>query len=284
MTPTCSCGGATRSSPTPRLRSDRADGRQPTAPVRLQQRLPRIRPARGLRGARAARRQPRIHRRAADVPRHRHGRRERGKKVIETAPLTKEQVDIEMAAHGGTVVEIRKVDGKWQVVTDSPYNRRITADTRDGDHRSGCRPRSPEDQRRRHRHEGARHDQQLRWRRDALGHLHHRPRRISTVISRASCPADHPEAAAYKRYGVPEGAYEWGEPLRPLRRQQGAERAESLRLDRRDRPDGRRTQCRRSAPLSAAPSTRAPSRSWRRTDASSSISATTSASTTFTSS
>ena len=52
-----------------------------------------------------------------------------GKKVIETAPLTKEQVDIEMAAHGGTVVEIRKVDGKWQVVTDSPYNRRITADT-----------------------------------------------------------------------------------------------------------------------------------------------------------
>ena len=34
-----------------------------------------------------------------------------------------------MAAHGGTVAEIRKVDGKWQLVKDSPYNRRITATT-----------------------------------------------------------------------------------------------------------------------------------------------------------
>ena len=51
-----------------------------------------------------------------------------GKKVIETAPLTKEQVDIEMAAHGGTIVEIRKVDGKWQVVhglaLQPPHHRR----------------------------------------------------------------------------------------------------------------------------------------------------------------
>ena len=33
------------------------------------------------------------------------------------------------AAHGVTVCEIARVDGRWQVVVDSPYNRRITADT-----------------------------------------------------------------------------------------------------------------------------------------------------------
>jgi secreted PhoX family phosphatase len=41
--------------------------------------------------------------------------------------MTRELVDIEMAAHGGTVVEIAKgADGKWALVRDSPYNRRIT--------------------------------------------------------------------------------------------------------------------------------------------------------------
>ncbi|SFZ81470.1 hypothetical protein SAMN02983003_0518 [Devosia enhydra] len=43
--------------------------------------------------------------------------------------LSAEQVDIEIAAHGGSIVEIMKVDGKWQVVKDSPYNRRITGTT-----------------------------------------------------------------------------------------------------------------------------------------------------------
>ncbi len=33
---------------------------------------------------------------------------------IKQAPLSQAQVDIEMAAHGGTIVEIRKVDGKWR--------------------------------------------------------------------------------------------------------------------------------------------------------------------------
>jgi uncharacterized protein len=44
--------------------------------------------------------------------------------------VTKNQVDVELAAHGNSVVEIANKNGQWQVVTRSPYNRRITAETR----------------------------------------------------------------------------------------------------------------------------------------------------------
>ncbi|MFT5799101.1 MAG: secreted PhoX family phosphatase [Candidatus Azotimanducaceae bacterium] len=40
--------------------------------------------------------------------------------------MTPELIDIEMAAHGGTVVEIAQTAGKWEVVRDGQYNRRIT--------------------------------------------------------------------------------------------------------------------------------------------------------------
>lgn len=41
--------------------------------------------------------------------------------------MTRDIVDIEMAAHGGTVVEIARDDrGKWSVVRDSSYNRRLS--------------------------------------------------------------------------------------------------------------------------------------------------------------
>lgn len=42
------------------------------------------------------------------------------------ATMSKEQVDASMAAVGLSVVEVRKVDKEWQVVVDSPKNRRIT--------------------------------------------------------------------------------------------------------------------------------------------------------------
>src|SRR5690606_32469415 len=48
---------------------------------------------------------------------------------ISQAKLTREQVDIELAAHGGAIVEIRKDGGKWQIVRDGALNRRITATT-----------------------------------------------------------------------------------------------------------------------------------------------------------
>jgi uncharacterized protein len=40
--------------------------------------------------------------------------------------MTAELVDIEMAAHGVTIVEIARADGKWRPVLDSQYNRRVS--------------------------------------------------------------------------------------------------------------------------------------------------------------
>lgn len=42
---------------------------------------------------------------------------------------TKEQVDKEMYAVGGSIIRIREENGKWSIVENDPYNRRITAQT-----------------------------------------------------------------------------------------------------------------------------------------------------------
>ena len=54
------------------------------------------------------------------------GRQDREKKF---ANMTKELVAVEMMAHGGSVLEVRRVGGKWTVVEGSKYARRITAET-----------------------------------------------------------------------------------------------------------------------------------------------------------
>jgi uncharacterized protein len=123
--------------------------------------------------------------------------------------MTKQLVDIEMAAHGGAVVEIRRVNGKWQVVKDSKYNRRITADT-------------PMDI----TGPTAGHDR-MKTSADATG------RKVNGMINNCaggvtpwgtwlSCEEnfngyfwgklaeDHAEAKNYKRYGIGTPAYAWG--------------------------------------------------------------------------
>ncbi len=50
-----------------------------------------------------------------------------GKQGDEFRGLTREQVDIEQVAHGASVIEVKKVDGEWQIVPDSKHARRITA-------------------------------------------------------------------------------------------------------------------------------------------------------------
>jgi secreted PhoX family phosphatase len=45
------------------------------------------------------------------------------------AKMTAELAAIEMAAHGGAVIEVRRENGKWQVVQNSKYARRIDANT-----------------------------------------------------------------------------------------------------------------------------------------------------------
>ncbi|MBZ9710046.1 PhoX family phosphatase [Mesorhizobium sp. ESP7-2] len=132
-----------------------------------------------------------------------------GKKSAEVAPLSKEQVDVEMAAHGGTIVEIRKDGGKWQVVRDGKLNRRITSSTEMA--LSGP---------------VAGHDR-VKTNADPSG-----MKVFGTINNCAGgvtpwgtyvmaeenihgyfsgeLPEGHKEAANYKRLGIPEGAYEWG--------------------------------------------------------------------------
>jgi uncharacterized protein len=45
------------------------------------------------------------------------------------AAQTPEQSAIEMMAHGGAVIEMIKENGRWRVVEDSQYARRITPET-----------------------------------------------------------------------------------------------------------------------------------------------------------
>ena len=48
------------------------------------------------------------------------------------AAQTPEQTRVEMMAHNGSVIEVRKENGAWTVVPDSQYARRITLDTQMG--------------------------------------------------------------------------------------------------------------------------------------------------------
>jgi secreted PhoX family phosphatase len=130
-------------------------------------------------------------------------------KDVAFAKMTKDLVDIEMAAHGGAVVEIRRMNGEWQVVKDSKYTRRITAETL----MDITGPASGHDR--------------MKTSADTTG------RKVRGMINNCaggvtpwgtwlSCEENfngyfwgalsdtHPEAKNYKRYGIGTPAYAWG--------------------------------------------------------------------------
>ncbi|MEX2629976.1 MAG: PhoX family phosphatase [Tistlia sp.] len=125
------------------------------------------------------------------------------------AGMTRELVDIELAAHGASIVEIRRQDGAWALVPDSSYNRRITGGTTE------IAVAGP----------AAGHDR-LKTSADPSGKLV-----IGTLNNCAGGitpwgtyltaeenfngyfwgeAAGHPEEAKLKRYGAPGGWYAWG--------------------------------------------------------------------------
>ncbi|PBB81525.1 dTDP-glucose 4,6-dehydratase [Mesorhizobium sp. WSM3879] len=132
-----------------------------------------------------------------------------GKKAAEVAPLSKEQVDVEMAAHGGSIVEIRKDGGKWQAVRDGKLNRRIMSTTEmalSGPVAGHDRVKTNADP------SGTKVFGTLNncaggvtpW-----GTYVMAEENIHGYFS-GELPEGHKEAANYKRLGIPEGAYEWG--------------------------------------------------------------------------
>ncbi|MDP5306788.1 PhoX family protein [Paracoccus spongiarum] len=128
---------------------------------------------------------------------------------ITVAAATEERVNIEMAAHGGTVIEIRKTDGKWQVVPEGAMNRRITAKTEmaiAGPAAGHARMQSVAD---------ATGTKVLGTINDCAGGITPWGTWIMGEENFhgyfiGALPADHPEAANYERLGLPGENYEWG--------------------------------------------------------------------------
>lgn len=126
------------------------------------------------------------------------------------ASMTRELCLTELAAHGGTVVEIEETDAGWKPVVGSRYNRRITA------HKTPMTLTGP-----------AAGSPRLRTTEDPAG------RTVSGTMNNCaggitpwktwlmseeningyflgSLEAGHPEKANHDRYGVPGGWYQWG--------------------------------------------------------------------------
>ena len=130
-------------------------------------------------------------------------------KSVNFAKMTPELVAVEKAASGGSVIEIKREGGKWSVVPDSKYARRIDIDTAmeiSGPAAGHPRMQTKADP------TGKR----------VLGTLNNCSGGVTPWGTWLTCEenfhgyfwgkleADHPEARNYKRYGVPENAYAWG--------------------------------------------------------------------------
>jgi secreted PhoX family phosphatase len=134
------------------------------------------------------------------------------------ADMTRALVEIEMAAHGGTVIEVaRDANGKWAPVLDSKYNRRIsalqTAMTLDGPAAGDDRMKTTEDPA----------GQQVigtinncaggitPWGTYLMAEENFHGYFWTDKKNEAGKPIlEGPEAKSWKRYGVPGGGYAWG--------------------------------------------------------------------------
>ncbi|MEL6724397.1 MAG: PhoX family phosphatase [Pseudomonadota bacterium] len=124
--------------------------------------------------------------------------------------MTREKCLTEMAAHGGSVVEIKQTETGWKTVIGSPYNRRITA------HKTPMELTGP-----------AAGSPRLQTTEDPSGRI------VAGTMNNCAggitpwgtwlmaeeningnflgdLDADHPEAENHERYGVPSGWYQWG--------------------------------------------------------------------------
>lgn len=137
------------------------------------------------------------------------GKDSEGNDKVQMGEYTNELVDIEMAAHGGTIIEIRKVDGKWQPVLEGTKNRRITPMTEmelRGPAAGAARLATSGDP----------------TGRRVLGTLNNCAGGVTpwgTYLMaeenfhgyfNGELPEGHREAGNYDRIGVPAGWYEWG--------------------------------------------------------------------------
>ncbi len=125
------------------------------------------------------------------------------------AAMTPDLVAIEMAAHGGSVIEIQRNNGKWSVVENSKYARRITTETNmrlSGPAAGNPRMRTSTDL------EGN----------DVKGMINNCAGAMTPWGTWLTCEENfngyfwgkekidqHPDAAALKRYGVPGEWYNW---------------------------------------------------------------------------
>jgi secreted PhoX family phosphatase len=131
-------------------------------------------------------------------------------KQAKRPPTTPERAGIEMAAHGGSVIEVRRVNGKWQVVAGSQYARRIDADTPmeiTGPAAGHPRMRTSADPAGR-RVFGMLNNcagGQTPWGTwlTCEENIHH--------YFSGRLPDGHAEARNHQRYGVPGGFYQWGQ-------------------------------------------------------------------------
>ena len=129
--------------------------------------------------------------------------------------VSREQAEIELAAHGLSVVEVKKNAGTWQVVDTSRHARRVTLDT-------AMAVSGP----------AAGHDR-LKTKADPSG------RALKGTLNNCAgglTPWGTVLTAEENFHHRRQAGIFVGQALRPLRRGQGTQRAQPLRLAGRDRP------------------------------------------------